>query len=203
MTDMLSASDLCLVRGDRCLFQGLGFALKPGEMLFVAGANGSGKTSLLRSIAGLLELEHGDIRWRGESVERNRQNFRAALAWFAHRVGFKGDLTAEQNLRFEAGLRAYRNINIATALDRVGVRQGTELPLRALSAGQQRRVSLARLILADAPLWMMDEPFTNLDSDGQALVRDLITEHLAAGGICTMASHQEISIDAKTHRIVL
>ena len=203
MTELLSASDLCLVRGDRCLFQDVGFALNPGELLFVAGANGSGKTSLLRAMAGLLEFESGDIRWQGQSVDKDRQRFRAALVWFAHRVGFKGDLTPVQNIHFEAGLRAFQSNDIQGALARVGVKFGAELPMRALSAGQQRRVGLARLILADAPLWMMDEPFTNLDTDGQGLVKELISEHLANGGICAMASHQAVSIDAPTHRVVL
>ena len=125
------------------------------------------------------------------------------MVWFAHRVGFKGDLTATQNLRYEAGLRAFKSDDILAALKRVGVSQATELPMRVLSAGQQRRVGLARLILADAPLWMMDEPFTNLDTDGQALVREVISEHLATGGACAVASHQPISIEAPTHRIVL
>ena len=203
MAELLSASDLCLVRGDRCLFKEVGFALNSGELLFIAGANGSGKTSLLRSIAGLLDLESGDIRWNGESVSRNRQLFRASMVWFAHRVGFKGDLTAAQNLRYEAGLRAFKTDGIDATLQRVGVAHGSELPMRALSAGQQRRVGLARLILADAPLWIMDEPFTNLDADGQWLVRELLSEHLANGGACAVASHQAISIDAPTHRIML
>ena len=125
------------------------------------------------------------------------------MVWFAHRVGFKGDLTATQNLRYEAGLRSFKSDDIPAALKRVGVSQATELPMRVLSAGQQRRVGLARLILADAPLWMMDEPFTNLDTDGQALVREVISEHLATGGACAVASHQPISIEAPTHRIVL
>jgi len=203
LTEMLTARKLCLIRGDRCLFQDLDFALSAGDLLFVAGANGSGKTSLLRAIAGLLDLESGDVLWNERPVSKIRQEFRASLVWFAHRVGFKGDLTPVQNLRFEAGLRAFREVSIDDALARVGVEYGAELPLRVLSAGQQRRVGLARLILANAPLWMMDEPFTNLDSDGQALVRELIAEHLAGGGICAMASHQTVSIDAPTHRIML
>lgn len=203
MAELLSGHSLCLIRGDRCLFKDVAFALNPGELLFVAGANGSGKTSLLRAIAGLLDLESGELRWNGQPVQQNRQQFRASMAWFAHRVGFKGDLSATQNLRFEAGLRAFRSSNIADVLQRVGVARGSSLPVRALSAGQQRRVGLARLVLADAPLWMMDEPFTNLDTDGQALVRELISEHLANGGACAVASHQPISIDAPTHRIVL
>jgi len=200
---MLTARKLCLIRGDRCLFREVDFALDAGELLFVAGANGSGKTSLLRAIAGLLDLESGDVLWNERPVSQNRQEFRASLVWFAHRVGFKGDLTPVQNLQFEAGLRAFREVSIDDALARVGVEYGAELPMRVLSAGQQRRVGLARLILANAPLWMMDEPFTNLDSDGQALVRELIAEHLAGGGICAMASHQAVSIDASTHRIML
>ncbi len=203
LTEMLTARKLCLIRGDRCLFQEVDFALNAGELLFVAGAHGSGKTSLLRAIAGLLDLESGDVLWNERPVSKIRQEFRASLVWFAHRVGFKGDLTPVQNLRFEAGLRAFREVSIDDALARVGVEYGAELPLRVLSAGQQRRVGLARLILANAPLWMMDEPFTNLDSDGQALVRELIAEHLAGGGICAMASHQAVSIDAPTHRIML
>jgi heme exporter protein A len=203
LTELLSASDLCLIRGDRCLFREVGFALGPGELLSVAGANGSGKTSLLRAIAGLLELETGEIRWQSRTVSDIQQQFRASLVWFAHRIGFKGDLTPLQNLRFEAGLRAFRGDDLAAALARVGVTYGAELPMRALSAGQQRRVGLARLILADAPFWMMDEPFTNLDTDGQGLVRELISEHLANGGICAIASHQAIGIDAPTRKVLL
>jgi len=200
---MLTAQKLCLIRGDRCLFEEVDFALNAGELLFVAGANGSGKTSLLRAVAGLLDLESGDVLWDGHAVSKCRQEFRASLVWFAHRIGFKGDLTPVQNLQFEAGLRAFGDISIVAALARVGVEHGAELPMRVLSAGQQRRVGLARLILANAPLWMMDEPLTNLDADGQELVKELIAEHLAGGGICAMASHQPIAIDAPTHRIVL
>ena len=203
MTELLSGKDLTLIRGERCLFQGIEFALNSGELLFVEGPNGCGKTSLLRSIAGLLEFESGEIQWRGRAVEDDPQRFRASLVWFAHRIGFKGDLTAGQNLHFESGLRTFRNEDFDAALERVGVSAAADLPLRALSAGQQRRVGLARMVLADAPLWFMDEPFTNLDKDGQELVRQLVSEHLAAGGVCAMASHQTVSIDAPTQRIVL
>ena len=203
MTGLLTARELCLIRGERCLFQGLDFALNSGELLIVEGPNGSGKTSLLRSIAGLLELESGVVEWQGQAVLRNAQQFRAALAWFAHRPGFKGDLTAEQNLQFEAGLRSFQSDGFAAALERVGIVLGSGLPMRAFSAGQQRRVGLARMILSGAPLWMMDEPFTNLDSDGRGLVRELLSEHLADGGLCVLASHQSLDVDAPTQRIVL
>ncbi len=203
MTELLSGKDLDLFRGDRCLFQGLEFALNTGELLFVEGANGSGKTSLLRSIAGLLEFERGVIRWQGMAVAEDPQRFRAALVWFAHRPGFKGDLTPIQNLYFESGLRSFRSEDIDAALARVGVSGASALPMRSLSAGQQRRVGLARMILSAAPLWLMDEPFTNLDKDGHVLVIALVNEHLAAGGACVLASHQAVSIEAPTHRIAL
>lgn len=203
MADLLSGDNLCLIRGDRCLFQDLKFALNPGELLNVEGVNGSGKTSLLRAVAGLLDLESGVIEWNGQSVIRHPQQFRASLVWFAHRTGFKGDLTPEQNLRFEAGLRVFQSEDFEGALERVGVTNSSGLPVRALSAGQQRRVGLARMILSGAPLWMMDEPFTNLDTDGQSLVRELVNEHLKSGGICAMASHQVVSIDAPTHTVQL
>jgi len=203
LTELLSGKDLTLIRGDRCLFQGLEFALNSGELLFVEGPNGSGKTSLLRSIAGLLEFDSGTIQWQGREVGKDRQRFRASLVWFAHRIGFKGDLTPAQNLHFESGLRSFRSEDFDAALERVGVSGGSALPVRSLSAGQQRRVGLARMILADALLWFMDEPFTNLDKDGQKLVQQLVNEHLAAGGICAMASHQTVSIDAPTQTVVL
>jgi len=203
LTELLCGKDLDLFRGDRCLFQGLEFALNTGELLFVEGANGSGKTSLLRSIAGLLEFERGEIRWQGLAVAEDPQRFRAALVWFAHRPGFKGDLTPIQNLHFESGLRSFRSEDIDAALARVGVSASSALPMRSLSAGQQRRVGLARMILSAAPLWLMDEPFTNLDKDGHALVTDLVNEHLAADGACVLASHQAVSIEAPTHRITL
>lgn len=203
MTAKLSGKDLCLLRGDRCLFQNLDFALNSGELLLVEGKNGSGKTSLLRAITGLLEFETGQIDWRGQSVLANHQAFRSDLVWLSHRVGFKGDLTLLENLSFETGLRATAGDLLESSLERLGLTQLTRLPFRALSAGQQRRVALARMLMAKAPLWMMDEPFTNLDSGGQALVREVMAEHLARDGLCVVASHQNIELDAPVRRVQL
>ena len=203
MAQLLSGTNLRLIRGDRCLFRDLGFALNEGELLLVEGANGSGKTSLLKAVAGLLEFESGQIEWNGTPASKGAQQYRVSLVWFSHRHGFKGDLTAVQNLQFESGLRTFKSDDIRGALDRVGLQRAAELPMRVLSAGQQRRVGLARMLLADAPLWIMDEPFTNLDLDGQSLVRDLVSDHLAHGGLCIIASHQAIEIDAVIRRIHL
>jgi heme exporter protein A len=199
----LSGQALTLIRGDRCLFHGLEFALKSGELLLVEGPNGSGKTTLLRAIAGLVDPDEGLVRWNGTDVKQDRQAFHANLVWMAHRPGFKGDLTVIENLRFEAGLRTMAMSAAGPHLARLGVATLTDMPFRVLSAGQQRRVALARLMLADAPLWLMDEPFTNLDADGQDLVIEVLQEHLRDGGMCVMATHQQVELGAAVQRIRL
>lgn len=203
MTAKLSGKDLCLLRGDRCLFQNLNFALTSGELLLVEGKNGCGKTSLLRAIAGLLEFESGQVDWNGQPVMSDHQAFRSDIVWLSHRVGFKGDLTLVENLSFENGLRATSGELLQPSLDRLGLTRLTGLPFRSLSAGQQRRVALARMLMAKAPLWIMDEPFTNLDTGGQQLVRELLGEHLAHNGLCIVASHQDIQLDAPIRKVQL
>jgi heme exporter protein A len=201
LTALLSGTDLSLLRGERCLFQGLNFALDAGELVLVRGANGSGKTSLLRAIAGLIGFESGHICWQGNRTDRDRQSFNAEVVWMAHRVGFKSDLTLIENLRFEAGLRSTTLSGIDNVLSRLDLSRLTGLPLRSLSAGQQRRVSLARMLLSDGRLWLMDEPFANLDADGQSLVIELVSEHLAGEGACVMAAHQDVELDVPLHRL--
>ena len=203
MTAKLSANDLTLIRGESCLFQGLEFALNPGELLLLEGQNGSGKTSLMRAIAGMLSLESGEILWNDIPVNDQRQEFHGALVWLAHRTGLKGDLTLVENLYFEASLRPQANVDFDAVCSRLGIARLKSLPLRSLSAGQQRRVALARMMLADVPLWLMDEPFTNLDREGRALVMQLTEEHLANGGMCVMAAHQDVEINATVTRVSL
>ena len=203
MTELLSGTNLCLLRGERCLFKDLEFTLSTGELLLVQGPNGSGKTSLLRAIAGLTGLEQGYISWQGVRTDRDRHQFSADVVWLAHRVGFKGDLTLGENLRFEAGLRSSSLDNLEGILERLGLTRLTELPMRSLSAGQQRRVALARMLISDARVWLVDEPFANLDAAGHDLVIELIREHLAKGGLCVLAAHQDVELAAPTHRIQL
>ncbi len=203
MTAKLSATGLTLFRGDRCLFEDVGFALDAGQLLLLEGPNGSGKTSLLKAIVGMLELEAGAVYWDGDPVLEQRQLFHGSLAWMAHRVGFKADLTLVENLRFEAVLRPQVAVDIDDILERVDVARLKRLPMRSLSAGQQRRVALARMLLADVPLWLMDEPYTNLDREGSTLVAGVVNEHLAGGGLCVMAAHQDVDIDAPVQKVIL
>lgn len=203
MAGALSGHGLTLIRGERCLFHELSFALQGGELLMVEGPNGSGKTSLLRVIAGLIDPGEGLVRWNNEDVKRNRQAFHSRLAWMGHRPGFKGDLTLIENLRFEAGLKAMAMSAAEGQLERLGIARLVHLPFRSLSAGQQRRVALARMVLSEAPLWLMDEPFTNLDTAGEQVVIQVLEEHLREGGLCVMASHRQFELQANVHRIRL
>ncbi len=201
MTHKLSADNLTLIRGERCLFQGLSFALDSGGLLLLEGRNGCGKTSLMRAIAGMLSLETGQVFWNDTPVDEQRQEFHGALVWLAHRTGLKGDLTLVENLGFESSLRAQSSIDAESVYERLGISRLKKLILRSLSAGQQRRVALARMLLADVPLWFMDEPFTNLDREGRALVIELVEEHLARGGMCVMAAHQDVELEAPITRV--
>lgn len=203
MTAKLTCDDLTLFRGDRCLFEGLSFALNPSELLLLEGDNGSGKTSLLRAVAGLIELERGRVCWNDVPVLAQRQSFHNSLVWMAHRVGFKADLTLVENLHFESALRLQCAAELEEVLVRLGIHRLKRLPMRSLSAGQQRRVALARMLLSDAVLWMMDEPGTNLDREGRSLVMQLISEHLSRDGMVIMASHEDVGIDAPVQTIRL
>ena len=199
----LVVSDLTLIRGDRCLFKNVSFSLGPGQLVILEGQNGSGKTSLLRAIVGLLEPEAGEIRWNDRPVHSVRDEFFAAAVWMGHRVGCKADLTVEENLLFERSLRSTVSDDMDAVYERLALTRLKRLALRSLSAGQQRRVALARMLLADASIWLMDEPFTNLDRDGRSLVISLVGEHLARGGSCVMAAHQDVELDAPIERVLL
>lgn len=160
--------------------------------MLVSGPNGTGKTTLLRTVAGLIEPEEGDVRWRSRSIRDDRQHYHGDVAWFAHKTGFKGDLSIDENLRVDAGLQSLDLTRLGEVLDAADIGSRRSLPFRVLSAGQQRRASLARLMLGSATLWLMDEPLTNLDAEGQALVITAIRDHLARDGACLLASHQPI-----------
>ena len=175
------------------MLRGVAFALSTGECLQVVGANGAGKTTLLRTVAGLMYPEEGRVRWDGEDVRRDLRAFHGHLLYLGHEPPLKADLTARENLHYWMGTRRrLPESALATALSRVGAGALGERLVRTLSAGQRRRVALAGLTLSLASLWLLDEPTTNLDSEGQELVGALIAEHLAGGGLALAAVHHEL-----------
>jgi heme exporter protein A len=200
----LTIEKIHIWRGDRHVLRGVSLALHPGELLQVAGPNGTGKTTLLRVACGLLRPEQGRVAWRGSSIAGIRPQFQSALAYAAHEPALKGDLTALENLRYLVGLkRPVRTPELEAALERTGVAACAQLPVRVLSAGQRRRVALARILAMRSPLWMLDEPFTNLDAAGTALVTDLLREHVSAARMALVVAHHEIALPARLRRLEL
>ena len=203
MTVKLSANDLTLIRGESCLFKDLSFTINAGELLVLEGQNGSGKTSLIRAMLGMLNFESGEVLWNDIPINKQRQEFHGSLIWLSHRTGLKKDLTLQENLHFEGALRSKLDVDQSQILKKLNIFDLKDLPIRSMSAGQQRRVALARLLLFDAPIWLLDEPFTNLDDEGQNIVLDLINSHLSSGGICVIAAHQEFNINASKIKVRL
>lgn len=180
-------------RGERHVLRGLDLALHNGEALQVCGANGSGKTSLLRTLCGLVHPEEGRVLWNGADVRRDLLGFHASLAYIGHDSPLKGDLSARENLRYWAGIRRrFSGEELDSALAQVGSVEWRDRTVRTLSAGQRRRVALAGLRLLGAPLWILDEPTSNLDVDGQQMVATMIREHLQQGGLVVAAVHHEL-----------
>jgi heme exporter protein A len=194
---MLQAVNLECVRGRRRLFSGLSFDVDAGQLFWVAGPNGSGKTSLLRILCTLLRAESGEVRWRGTNVRTLGDTFLADLVYIGHAPAVKDDLTALENLGFslaQHGLAASER-DLAGALDRFGLAGREDLPARALSQGQRRRVGLARLVFGAAQaLWILDEPLTALDAAAVELVREQISAHLERRGVVVLTSHQEVDL---------
>jgi heme exporter protein A len=194
---VLEAVELECLRGERRLFRSLSFTAEPGSLLWVVGPNGSGKTSLLRILTTLLPPDAGEVRWCGEEARTLGERFRAALLYCGHMAAVKDDLTAIENLDFalrQHGVAAGQRDALA-ALDEFGLAGREELPSRVLSQGQKRRVALARLALGQGkPLWVLDEPFTALDTDAVGLVRGHLAAHLTRGGVVVLTSHQAVDL---------
>jgi heme exporter protein A len=191
----LEAENLHLWRGTRHVLRGLSFRAGAGESVHVRGPNGCGKTSLLRTLAGFLWPEEGRLIWNGQPITEDRDGYAAELAYLGHENALKADLTPLENLHYSTRLRHPTSTEvIATVLDRLEVTAQSHLPVRVLSAGQRRRVAMARVLLARARLWLLDEPFTNLDVTGVRDLSAIVADHVAAGGIVILTAHAEIDL---------
>ena len=202
---LLETRGLACIRGEMPLFENLSFTLGAGEALQVEGANGTGKTSLLRIIAGLTLPDEGQVYWRGQVIARRRVEFNAQLAYLGHHLGLKQELTVAENLRLAAAMQGVSDARgrLGPVLAEVQLTDKADLPVRVLSAGQKQRVALARILLLGAVLWILDEPFTALDVAGVALVSALLGEHLARGGLAMLTSHQAIPLGAGLRKLSL
>ena len=192
---LLEVKSLDLWRGDRHVLRNISFAVGPRQFVQLVGPNGVGKTSLLRVVCGLLPPENGDIRWRGQPISgaSNRERYHGELAYLAHANALKGDLTAAENLHYGVEIRrAVEPEAYASTLEGLSIGRCAPLPARVLSAGQRRRLALARVLMSGATLWVLDEPTTNLDMAGFAVVEACISDHLDSGGCVLAAAHHRL-----------
>jgi heme exporter protein A len=196
---MLNADNVSCLRGERRLIAALSFTVQRGRLLAVTGENGSGKTSLLRMLCGLLPAEEGRILWQGVDVRACREHYLASLIYIGHLNSLKDDLTPVENVMISARLAGEEISEGKTreALEAIGLARALQrLSTRVLSQGQKRRVSLARLWLSDRSLWILDEPFAALDASATGLLTQQLRSHLNNGGIVIAATHQEIEVGA-------
>lgn len=193
---MLEVSHLACCRGDHRLFSDLSFTLQPGQIMQVQGENGTGKTSLLRTLCGFLSPETGEIRWNGQTMRELAEEYFANLLYLGHHNAIKDELSGVENLRISAGLAgiALDDKQAIAALRRMGLKGRERLPTKVLSQGQRRRVGLARLLLGEAKLWVLDEPLAALDVGAVLMIQELIAEHLAKGGMVIFTTHQPLEI---------
>jgi heme exporter protein A len=202
--EVLEVDKVHVWRGERHVLRGVSLRLNRSELLHVSGPNGAGKTTLLRVVTGLLRPEQGSVSWRGRSIQAARGDYQADLAYGAHEPALKADLTALENLRFSVGMkRKVGAAELTAALERTGVAGCADLAARVLSAGQRRRVSMARILAMQAPLWLLDEPFANLDAQGSVLVSELLRSHVVAGGLALVVAHHELKLDCNLRRLEL
>ncbi len=203
-TPLLEGRGLFCERDDRVLFAGLDFMLQEGQLMQVQGSNGSGKTTLLRILCGLNSVYEGELFWEGVPLDECREHFLASLLYLGHRVGVNKILTARENLRWSCALHApVSDADIEGALESVGLAGYADIPCRNMSAGQQQRVSLARLLLSPARLWVLDEPFTTLDVRGVKALESLLAAHVGRGGSVLLTTHHPLEVPCELRRLNL
>ncbi|MGH6948760.1 MAG: heme ABC exporter ATP-binding protein CcmA [Kiloniellales bacterium] len=192
--NLFEGRELLCVRGERAVFGGLDFALNAGGALLLTGRNGSGKSSLLRLMAGLLKPAGGSVSWDGKAIGEDPERFRAELRYLGHLDAVKPALSVAENLAAFAGLRGLGAAAVEAALDRLGLAPLEALPARLLSAGQKRRLALARLLLGESRLWLLDEPTVGLDSGAIERLESIVVEQRALGGAVVVATHQALAL---------
>lgn len=197
---MLTAQGLACLRGDRLLFKSIDFELKAGGLLYVLGENGSGKSSLLRLLCGLLMPEAGAVFWYGKKIRQDAENYLPDLTYLGHLNGLKDDLTAQENLQISAHLAGnpVSEEGAQAALAAIGIARCANLPVRVLSQGQKRRVALATLWLSKSKLWILDEPFAALDAASVEVLASRLGEHMANSGMTIITTHQAVAINAQS-----
>ncbi|NNE63601.1 MAG: cytochrome c biogenesis heme-transporting ATPase CcmA [Gammaproteobacteria bacterium] len=203
-TPVLEINDLACIRDDRVLFEHLNLSLDGGQMLLVEGRNGSGKTSLLRILTGLKLADAGDILWYGESITTLTADYYEQVNYVGHHDGVKRELTCLENLRLIQAMGKPADISLDDALEQVNLYRYGDTPVSNLSAGQKRRLALARLLVAESKLWILDEPFTSLDKKSMASFENMFEEHLLQQGMIVMTSHHDIEMsDSSVQRLDL
>lgn len=203
---MLTARNLECIRGEHKLFSNISFSVNPGELMFVGGPNGSGKTSLLRLLCGLSSPDSGEILWDGADIRKLDGDYRGMMTYLGHLGGIKDDLTAIENLRISCALADCEidENQAADALGRIGLAGREMLLAKVLSQGQRRRVALARLLVVRTRLWILDEPLTALDTEAVKLIKEILEHNLSKGGMVVMTTHQEIAMTAAAvHHLTL
>lgn len=192
----LEARAVSCMRGERELFSGLSLQVLPGQCLYIRGENGVGKTSLLRLLTGLASPESGEVLWNGHSIKKDASEYRSQLLFLGHRDALKEDLSALENLRMYAAIDggALSEQDAFASLWRFGLKGREDLPVNCLSAGQKKRVLMARMVTRRAQVWILDEPFNALDANAVLELQGLIAEHLESGGLAVLTSHQPLTI---------
>ena len=192
----LEAQNLQCTRGERELFSNLSFELESNQLMMLEGRNGSGKTTLLRTLCGLYLADEGEVLWNGESIKKQDEAFRRELLYLGHSNGIKVDLTSLENLRINCLLadEPVSDDKLIAALETIGLFAFEDFPCSQLSQGQKRRVALARLLISQAKLWILDEPFVALDVDAVELLQSIIATHVDSGGMVILTTHQEVPL---------
>ncbi len=197
---LLTAQELTCIREDRILFEKLDFTVKSGDIIQIEGPNGAGKTSLLRILAGLSQPYEGNVLFEDASINDDKENYNKHLLYIGHLAGIKGEMSAQENLDFNLALSGLNSANAEQALSEVNLLGFEDTLASHLSAGQHRRIALAKLWQSQAPIWILDEPFTAIDKLGVKTLEGLIVKHAEQGGCIILTTHQDLAIDESLYK---